>query len=88
MRLGPYQSTINCFGESFTQRDNNRLLKLNREELSDLEDGVLVMKNGCMCCSGGGPGDELERVLEKLSKLVDKHGYDYVVIETTGLTTQ
>ena len=29
-------------------------------------DGVLVMKNGCMCCSGESPGTELERVLDKL----------------------
>lgn len=33
-------------------------------------DGVLVMKNGCMCCSASGEGDELERTLDRLLQLV------------------
>jgi len=31
--------------------------------------GVLVLKNGCMCCSGESPGSELERVLDKLLQM-------------------
>jgi G3E family GTPase len=31
--------------------------------------GVVVLKNGCMCCSGESPGSELERVLDKLLEM-------------------
>lgn len=31
--------------------------------------GVVVLKNGCMCCSGETPGSELERVLDKLLEM-------------------
>ena len=34
-----------------------------------LPDGVVVLKNGCMCCSGETPGSELERVLDKLLEM-------------------
>lgn len=53
------------------------------------------MANGCMCCSGSGPGDELERILDRLLKLIDsqKRGIDqgrrkeidYIIIETSGM---
>jgi G3E family GTPase len=48
-------------------------------------DGVLVMKNGCMCCSGESPGTELERVLDKLIGIMQFSTFDYVLVETTGL---
>ena len=32
---------------------------------------VLVLKNGCMCCSATGPGGELERTLDRLLSLRD-----------------
>ena len=51
--------------------------------------GVLVLKNGCMCCSGESPGGELERVLDKLLEMprVEQGAlaFDYVLIETSGL---
>lgn len=48
---------------------------------------VVVMKNGCMCCSGDSPGSELEGVLNKLLEMtaVDASLYDYMLIETSGL---
>ena len=63
--------------------------------------GVVVLKNGCMCCSGESPGSELERVLDKLLEMsrVDDatggkrngHGqgarlpFDHVLVETSGM---
>ena len=59
--------------------------------------GVIVLKNGCMCCSADGAGEsELERVLDRLTELSSGVGVDgevaagfdsvdYVVIETSGL---
>ena len=51
--------------------------------------GVLVLKNGCMCCSGESPGGELERVLDKLLEMLRVEqgalAFDYVLIETSGL---
>jgi G3E family GTPase len=35
---------------------------------SDAE--ILVLKNGCMCCSASGPGDELERTLDRVVQLI------------------
>ncbi|KAG8467984.1 hypothetical protein KFE25_007036 [Diacronema lutheri] len=48
---------------------------------------VVVMKNGCMCCSGDSPGSELEGILNKLLEMtaVDSSLYDYMLIETSGL---
>ena len=45
----------------------------------------MVLANGCMCCSAGGPGDELERCLAKLVDLLRDGRFDYVVIETSGM---
>ena len=66
-----------------------------------MPDDVVVLKNGCMCCSGEMPGSELERVLDKLLEMskLDERGmsgeahsggsgglpFDHVLIETTGL---
>lgn len=49
--------------------------------------GVFVLKNGCMCCSAGGPGDELERTLDVLLQLAASGSapFDHVVVETSGL---
>ena len=65
------------------------------------QDGVFVLKNGCVCCLSSGAGTDLERVLDKLWKLVSMSAdaakratadggssdfpYDYVVVETSGL---
>jgi G3E family GTPase len=38
-----------------------------------------------MCCSSGGEGDELERVLNKMLDIMDDESYDYLIIETSGL---
>ena len=46
---------------------------------------MFVMKNGCLCCTGAADGeDDLERILDRLLKIVDRDGYDYVMVETTG----
>ena len=59
--------------------------------------GIIVLKNGCMCCSADGAGEsELERVLDRLAELASGAGgdaevakgfasIDYIVIETSGL---
>ena len=48
--------------------------------------GVIVLKNGCICCSAGGTGDELERVLDKLLTLQQqRRDFDHVIIEASGL---
>lgn len=56
---------------------------------------VVVLQNGCMCCSASGPGNELERTLDRLLKLRDsapasgagprRFGFNYLVIELSGL---
>ena len=55
----------------------------------DAPHGVIVLKNGCMCCSGESPGGELERVLDKLLEMLQVEqgalAFDYVLIETSGL---
>lgn len=50
---------------------------------------VTVLKNGCMCCTGGGSGDELERTLDKLLAALGTDAgsapFDHVIVETSGL---
>ena len=50
--------------------------------------GVVVLANGCMCCSSAGAGDELERVLDKLvaidGSVIATGRVDAVVIECSG----
>ena len=52
--------------------------------LSD-SSGVYVMENGCMCCSNISTGNELERILDQLLVISNVHGYEYVIVETSGL---
>lgn len=58
--------------------------------------GVIVLKNGCLCCTADGAGEsELERVLDRLAELSSAGGdaavvagfsaVQYVIIETSGL---
>ena len=55
----------------------------------DMPDGVIVLKNGCMCCSGETPGSELERVLDKLVDMDQTNEkilpIDHILVETTRL---
>lgn len=51
---------------------------------------IVVLANGCMCCSATGPGDELERTLDRLLQVTGKPEArratpTYIVIETSGL---
>lgn len=54
-------------------------------------DGIYVMQNGCMCCtaasgsSKASKSSELERILDYLLRIVNEDGFDYLVVETTGL---
>lgn len=43
------------------------------------------MKNGCMCCTATGTGNEVERVLDMLLRIAAMDQYDYILIETSGL---
>ena len=68
---------------------DHSLLKLEAAEhpasLAALS-GVVVLANGCMCCSAAGAGDELERVLDKLVAIDSQlAGVDNVVIECSGM---
>lgn len=62
---------------------------IDRKRQQAMPDGLMVLKNGCMCCSGESPGSELERVLDKLLELASlEEGsmpFDAVIIETSGL---
>ncbi|OQR90945.1 cobalamin biosynthesis protein CobW [Achlya hypogyna] len=52
-------------------------------------DGVVVMQNGCICCSASSRAkndNELERILDHLLTVqADTLGFDYLIVETTGL---
>ena len=45
-----------------------------------------MLKNGCICCTRDSKGDELERTLDVLLKLVEDtpDAFNYVVIECSG----
>ena len=62
---------------------------IDQQRQEGMPDGVFVLKNGCMCCSGESPGSELERVLDKLLEMAQIEGgslpFDCVLIETSGL---
>ena len=62
---------------------------IDQERQAQMPEGVLVLKNGCMCCSGETPGSELERVLDKLLEMGRLEGgslpFDCVLIEMSGL---
>lgn len=59
--------------------------------------GVQVLKNGCLCCTTGGKGGELERTLDRLLDLIRggsssspttppaRPPFDHVVLELSGL---
>lgn len=53
------------------QRARGDCLSRREGEEAKAQEGIFVLKNGCMCCSAAGPGDELERVLDKLLMLLD-----------------
>ena len=42
---------------------------IDQARQADMPEGVIVLNNGCMCCSGETPGSELERVLDKLLQM-------------------
>jgi G3E family GTPase len=71
---------VNEFGEESIDHLLLRDAGATREN-----DGVVVMSNGCVCCSADGPGSELERVLDKLLALRQSRAFDRVIIETSGL---
>lgn len=60
-------------------------------DTSSSQADVFVLKNGCMCCSASGPGDELERTLDRIIQIEGETGstparpFDYLVIETSGM---
>lgn len=67
---------------------DHKLLQPGKTDDELAQDGIYVLQNGCMCCtarSGKGNNSELERILDYLLRIVDEDGFDYLVVETTGL---
>lgn len=66
---------------------DHALIDRRRQEV--MPEGLMVLKNGCMCCSGESPGSELERVLDKLLELSNVENgsmaFDAIIVETSGL---
>ncbi|KAH9122691.1 hypothetical protein AeMF1_006106 [Aphanomyces euteiches] len=51
-------------------------------------EGVVVMQNGCMCCSAStATSNELERILDHLLDVQasNNEAFDYLIVETTGI---
>ncbi|KAF0717460.1 Aste57867_2275 [Aphanomyces stellatus] len=51
-------------------------------------DGVVVLQNGCMCCSAASAtSNELERILDHLLQVsaASTYDFDYLIVETTGI---
>ena len=64
----------NEFGEIAI--DNS--LIIGREELEAGANEVTILENGCICCSIRGD------LVDAVTALVDRGGFDHIVIETTG----
>lgn len=48
---------------------------------------VVVLQNGCMCCSASGPGNELERTLDRLLKLREAASKSAASISTASTSS-
>tara|TARA_B110000208_G_C11596837_1_gene368460 strand:- start:26 stop:511 length:486 start_codon:yes stop_codon:yes gene_type:complete len=68
---------VNEFGEQSI--DHLLLVDAGARREGSGGDGVVVMSNGCVCCSADGPGSELERILDKLVALRASRSFDRVV---------
>ncbi|GLD95793.1 hypothetical protein PINS_up004471 [Pythium insidiosum] len=68
---------------------DHSLLKPGATEDALAKEGIYVLQNGCMCCSArgskGSAATELERILDYLLRIVNEQGFDYLIVETTGL---
>ncbi|KAJ0395614.1 hypothetical protein ATCC90586_010645 [Pythium insidiosum] len=68
---------------------DHSLLKPGSTEDALAKEGIYVLQNGCMCCSArgskGSAATELERILDYLLRIVNEQGFDYLIVETTGL---
>ncbi|DBA01390.1 TPA: hypothetical protein N0F65_007287 [Lagenidium giganteum] len=66
---------------------DHSLLKPGSSGKNSAVDGIYVLQNGCMCCTArcGKSSSELERILDYLLRIVNEEGFDYVLVETTGL---
>lgn len=66
---------------------DHALLQRPRSMSSGDDDGIYVLQNGCMCCLSRGTRSvsELERIVDYLLRISQEKGFDYLVVETTGL---
>ncbi|TMW68098.1 hypothetical protein Poli38472_007770 [Pythium oligandrum] len=68
---------------------DHSLLKPGTSNDALAKDGIYVLQNGCMCCTArgtkGSTSTELERILDYLLRIVNEEGFDYLLVETTGL---
>lgn len=48
--------------------------------LSQADDKVVALQNGCICCSLRGG------LLEEVIRLAEKEAFDYIVIESSGIS--
>lgn len=49
-----------------------------REELDGQENDLTILENGCLCCTVRGD------LVDAVEALVERGGFDHIVIETTG----
>lgn len=66
---------------------DHTLLQTGKDADVQDQDAIVVLQNGCMCCMARGNrrGSELERIVDYLLRLVNEKGFDYLVVETSGL---
>lgn len=72
---------------SLLQRRRNASDAALEDDQDEEDDGIYVLQNGCMCCLSRGTrsGTELERIVDYLLRVSKEKGFDYLVVETTGL---
>ena len=56
------------------------MVKSSEASLSRTEEKLVEMSNGCICCTFR------EDLLEEIKKLANEKKFDYLVIESTGIS--
>ncbi|KAK9807885.1 hypothetical protein WJX72_012232 [[Myrmecia] bisecta] len=77
---GDHGKRIAVIENEFGEIDIDSELVVSRDYLEDSEEQIMMLNNGCLCCT---VREDLVRMLGEL--VTRKHKFDQVVIETTGL---